>query len=252
MGCFVNFPSISGDVSVNIATRDQLEAAVRARFGAHAGFALATINLDHLVKLATDADFATAYQAQDFVVADGNPIVWLSRLARQPVSLMPGSDLVVPLAQWAAASQTPIALIGSTKSALAAAAAALTAAVPGVSVVAQLAPPMGFDPTSAAAEGLLKQAAEAGAGLVFLALGAPKQELLAARGRLLQPHMGFASIGAGLDFLAGTQNRAPAWVRALALEWLWRAVRSPARLAGRYLRCIGILPRLVRDALRQR
>lgn len=252
MGCFVKFSSILGDVSVNIATRDALESAVRARLSKGDGFALATINLDHLVKLARDRTFAAAYQAQDFVVADGNPIVWLSQLARQPVSLLPGSDLVVPLAQWAADTNTPVALIGTTEPALAAAATALSVAAPGVSVVAQLAPPMGFDPASDAAETLLMQAAEAGAGLVFLALGAPKQELLAARGRHLQPHMGFASIGAGLDFLAGTQNRAPAWVRALALEWLWRVVRSPARLAGRYLRCIGILPRLIRDALRQR
>ncbi len=248
----MQFSTIKGPVTVNVADHGALERVVRERFAAQEGFALATINLDHLVKLAKDEAFAAAYLAQDFVVADGNPIVWLSRKAGKPVDLLPGADLVVPLAQWAAEEGTPVALIGSTEEALAAAEAALIARAPGVEVAACIAPPMGFDPESAAAEAVLKQAAEAGARMAFLALGAPKQERLAARGRQVVPQMGFASIGAGLDFLAGTQNRAPAWVRKLALEWLWRALSNPARLAGRYLRCIGILPRLMKEARAQR
>jgi exopolysaccharide biosynthesis WecB/TagA/CpsF family protein len=82
-----------------------------------------------------------------------------------------------------------------------------------------------------------------------LALGAPKQEMLAARGRELAPSVGFVSVGAGLDFLAGTQHRAPKWVQAIAMEWLWRLISSPARLVGRYARCFAILPALMRDAL---
>lgn len=248
----MQFSTIKGPVTVNIADHAALERVVRARFAAQEGFALATINLDHLVKLANDEVFATAYLAQDFVVADGNPIVWLSRKAGKPVELLPGADLVVPLARWAAEEGTPVAFIGSTDEALAAAAEALKTQAPELEVVACIAPPMGFDPESVAAEAVLKQAAEAGARMAFLALGAPKQERLAARGRQVVPQMGFASIGAGLDFLAGTQNRAPTWVRKLALEWLWRALSNPARLAGRYLRCIAILPRLMKEARAQR
>ncbi|MFY0619882.1 WecB/TagA/CpsF family glycosyltransferase [Shimia sp.] len=248
----MQFSTINGAVTVNLETREALETAVRARFVVHDGFALATINLDHLVKLRKEAGFATAYLAQDFVVADGNPIVWLSKLAGRPVTLLPGADLVLPLAQWASDEGTPVALIGSTETALKAAAAVLEEKTPGLDVVACIAPPMGFDPDSAAAAEILQQASDAGARMVFLALGAPKQERLAARGRKLTPHMGFASIGAGLDFLAGTQHRAPAWVRALALEWLWRALSNPTRLAARYAKCIAILPQLVVDALRQR
>ncbi len=244
----MQFSTVKGPVAVSIASHGALEAAVRGRFAAKDGFALATINLDHLVKLAKDTVFAEAYLAQDFVVADGNPIVWLSRMAGQPVELLPGADLVVPLAQWAAEEGTPVALIGSTEEALAAAAGVLKQHADGLEVAACIAPPMGFDPDSEAADAVLKQAADAGARMAFLALGAPKQERLAARGRTVVPQMGFASIGAGLDFLAGTQNRAPAWVRKLALEWLWRALSNPARLAGRYARCIAILPRLIREA----
>ena len=74
------------------------------------GFALATINVDHLQRLGEEAPFRKAYAAQDLVCADGNPIVWLSRIAGKPVSLAPGSDLVLPLAHEAAAQGLPISV----------------------------------------------------------------------------------------------------------------------------------------------
>ncbi|MDA5558611.1 WecB/TagA/CpsF family glycosyltransferase [Shimia sp. MMG029] len=248
----MQFSTRTQPITVNIASLTALRTAVRGRFASGDGFALATVNLDHLVKLQKDVAFCEAYLAQDFVVADGNPIVWLSRLAGKEVALLPGADLVRPLMQWAADDQVPVALIGGTERALTAAAHALRAEVPHVDIVATIAPPMGFDPDSAAAEIVLQQAADAGARMVFLALGAPKQERLAARGRQLVPHMCFASIGAGLDFWAGTQRRAPLWVRKLALEWLWRLLSNPARLLTRYLRCLTFLPVLVLAALKQR
>ena len=231
-----------GEIAVNTPTRRALEAAVIGRLQAGEGFALATLNLDHLVKLAADAGFRSAYQRQDLVVADGNPIVWLSRLARQPVDLMPGSDLVVPLARWAAATGCSIALVGSTDDSLRQAGSALRAAVPGVQIACTIAPPFGFDPEGPGADAILQQVAQSGARLCFIALGAPKQELFAARGRDVAPAVGFASVGAGLDFLSGAQVRAPLWVRRLALEWLWRLLLQPGRMLGRYLACLRILP----------
>lgn len=222
--------------------RARLLAEVARRFAAGEGFALATINLDHLVKLRRDPAFAAAYAAQDLVVADGNPVVWLSRLARRPVALVPGSEMVEPLARAAAQAGVPVALVGATPQALAAAAGVLRARVPGLVVAAQIAPPMGFDPDSPDAARVLAQVGASGARLVLLALGAPRQERLAARGRAMLPQVGFASIGAGLDFLAGTQVRAPAWVRAIAMEWLWRMLSNPRRLARRYAECALILP----------
>ncbi|MBD3764411.1 MAG: VTT domain-containing protein, partial [Rhodobacterales bacterium] len=62
----------------------------------------------------------------------------------------------------------------------------------------------------------------------------------------------YTSVGAGLDFLAGAQVRAPAWVRRLALEWLWRMALDPRRLAARYAACAAILPGQALAALRQR
>lgn len=238
-------------VAVNIADRAQLEAAILDRWSRGDGFALATLNLDHLEKLGRDPVFAAAYARQDFVVADGRPVVWLARLAGQRLDLMPGSDLVLPMARLAAAHGQSVALVGSTDQALTDAASALQAKVPMLEIRARIAPPMGFDPDSDAAAALLDQVRQSGAGLCFLALGAPKQERLAARARDLVPEVGFASVGAGLDFLGGHQRRAPAIVRALALEWLWRAATDPIRLVPRYTRCLLILPGLIRDARRR-
>lgn len=229
-------------VPVNIPDMHALEAAVNARMQARQGFALATINLDHLDKLSRDADFRAAYTAQDFVVADGNPIVWLSRLAGRKVSLLPGSELVLPMAQWAAANNISVALVGATSETLSGAAEQLKFKVPGVNICAEIAPPMGFAPMGDAGQIVLDKLAASGAGLALLALGAPKQEQFAARARTQIPTLGLASIGAGLDFLAGTQKRAPAWIRALAMEWLWRAALSPTRLGRRYFRNLISLP----------
>lgn len=239
-------------LGVNVTDAEMLLSLARTRLIDQEGFALATVNLDHLVKLRSPGAFRDAYAAQDFVVADGNPIVWLSRLAKRPVSLVPGSDVVVPMAKVAAETQTPIALVGSTQEALSAAADALKAAAPGLTVAGMFAPPFPFDPESDLADELLDDVAASGARLVFLALGAPKQELLAARGRGRTPQLGFLSIGAGLDFLAGSQTRAPAWVRRLALEWVWRLMTNPKRLAARYALCAAIMPGLALNALRQR
>lgn len=239
-------------IAVNIPDKQSLLATVANRFAARQGFALATINLDHLVKLRHSAPFRAAYAAQDLVVADGNPIVWLSRLARHPVHLVPGSDMVVPLCQAAAKAGVAVAFVGSSPETLAIAAQHLQAKVPGLAVTYQHAPPMGFDPTGPAAQNILTDLANHHIGLCLVALGSPKQESFAALGRRLAPSTGFASFGAGLDFVAGSQTRAPAWVRKLALEWLWRALSSPRRMVPRYAACFAILPGQIRNALRQR
>jgi N-acetylglucosaminyldiphosphoundecaprenol N-acetyl-beta-D-mannosaminyltransferase len=240
------------EIIVNIVTNSLLVEQISRCLKHREGFALATLNLDHLTKLTNMPDFRKAYGAQDFVVADGNPIVWLSRIAGTPVELMPGSDLVVPLARLAETAGVPVALVGSTAEILAHAATRLEQEVPGIRIVLQLAPAFGFDPTDKVAHGVLEQIKLSGAGLCFLALGAPKQEILAARGRKVCPNVGFASIGAGLDFLGDAQTRAPRWVQKLALEWLWRIGSNPVRLGPRYARSFLVLPGHVFAAMRQR
>lgn len=239
-------------ITVNIANRHALLAATGQRFAMQDGFALATINLDHLVKLRASPAFRAIYAAQDFVVADGNPIVWLSRLARRPVELVPGSDMVIPLVQLAVQSDRRVALIGTTEAALATATTALESQIPGLKIALTIAPPMGFDPQGPEAQAILARLAAAEIGFCVIALPAGKQEALAALGRSITPQTGFASFGAGLDFLAGSQTRAPRWMRALAMEWLWRALSDPRRMLPRYAACFAILPGQIIAALKLR
>jgi N-acetylglucosaminyldiphosphoundecaprenol N-acetyl-beta-D-mannosaminyltransferase len=249
---YVQFHFATTKITVNLPDSTSLLAAVREKFIAKEGFALATINLDHLVKLRGSEAFRLAYAAQTMVVADGNPIVWLSRIAGKPVSLVPGSDMVLPLARLAAEEAVPLALVGSSDESLATAKAYLAREIPGLNVALTIAPPYGFDPEGDAADQILSQLSAARIGLCFIALGAPKQEVFAARGRNLAPKVGFASVGAGLDFLGGSQTRAPEWVRAIAMEWLWRALSSPRRMIPRYAACAAILPGQALAAWRQR
>jgi len=239
-------------VCVNIPTREALLSDIRTRWQAGQGFSVATLNLDHMVKLRRDPAFLKAYQAHSHVVADGNPIVWLSRIAGNPVSLVPGSELVTPISALAAAEDIPIALLGSSPEALKRASEHLQATHPGLRIVAQISPGYGFDPDSAEADTCIDKLRAAGARLCFVALSAPKQERFAIRAANALPALGLVSVGAGLDFIAGEQRRAPAWIRALALEWIWRLMSDPARLARRYWDCIIIFPGLAAAAARQR
>ncbi len=239
-------------IKVNVPDEATLLSTVATRLANHQGFALATINLDHLVKLRTNATFRAAYAAQDLVVADGNPIVWLSYLAGKPVHLVPGSDMVIPLARLAADAGVKVALVGTTAHALDAAARQIEHEIPNVTIALKHAPPMGFDPAGAQATQLMQQMAALNIGLCLVALSAPKQEIFAARGRKTAPNVGFASIGAGLDFLSGDQSRAPSWMRDIAMEWLWRALSNPRRMIPRYFACAAILPAEVKNAISQR
>ena len=242
-----------GDISVTAPTAEALLADMGARMDAQRGYSVATLNLDHVVKLARDPAFHEAYAAHTHVTADGNPIVWISKLAgHQSVTLVPGSELIDPVAALATEKGVKVALFGATDASLEAAAQSLAARYPGLSIALTLSPPMGFDPSGEAADAAIAEIGKSGAGLVFLALGAPKQEIFAARAQKILPKVGFLSIGAGLDFISGKQTRAPKWVRAIAAEWLWRLMANPKRLAARYGACVLVLPGLALRAYQVR
>ncbi|KQP66135.1 WecB/TagA/CpsF family glycosyltransferase [Methylobacterium sp. Leaf112] len=234
-GQFINVASLAGAV-----------ATVRARAATGHGFTFFTLNLDHLVKLRDHAGFRDAYRAATFVSADGWPVALLagrgaSRRDPPPVRVTTGADLVVPLCATAAADGVPVYLFGATAESLVEAAAVLRMASPNLDIRGWHAPPFGFDPLSPAADADADRIAASGARLVFVALGAPKQELFAARAAMRHPGLGLVCVGAALDFLSGAQVRAPRLVRTARLEWLWRLAHAPKALTGRYARCAALL-----------
>lgn len=207
-----------------------------------------TLNLDHIVKLRKDARFRTAYRRAGLITADGFPIVIACRLQGKRVNRVAGSDLIAPISSEAARSGKSIFLFGSNLQVLVKSSRALCERYPGLSIAGMFAPPQGFDPISEDASRCVTSIGSSGADLCFVALGAPKQELFADHGKSLLPNVSFVCIGAGLDFIAGAQVRAPLWMQRYGLEWLWRAASNPQRLLYRYLLCIGALPGLLARA----
>ncbi|WP_426528030.1 WecB/TagA/CpsF family glycosyltransferase [Bradyrhizobium sp. McL0615] len=207
-----------------------------------------TLNLDHIVKMRKDAMFYEAYRRAGLITADGFPIVLACSLQGKQVSRVAGSDLIAPIIAEAARSDKSIYLFGSNSHVLNKTSRLLKERNTGLTIAGVFAPPQGFDPASEDARRCIEAIGSSGADLCFVALGAPKQELFADYSKRLLPHVSFVCIGAGLDFIAGTQVRAPYWMQRCNLEWLWRAAGNPRRLLYRYLLCMIALPGILARA----
>ena len=230
----------SGDVSgfaLNVATvADAVDLAI-ASAARGKGFTFHTLNLDHVVKLRRSAAFRAAYRRATFICADGWPIVWFANRAagRRIYQRAPGADLVEPLLKAAADRSLPVYLIGPGPTAQAAAIATLTQSAPDLLIAGAETPEVGLGDLKFERLTMAARVRDSGASLCLVALGAPKQELLADALAAHCPTVGFLCVGAALDFIAGTARRAPGWMQANGLEWLWRLAIEPRRLAGRYL-----------------
>ena len=227
---------------INLSTLDDAVAAVCSAAKRRESFALFTLNLDHLVKLRSDAAFRAAYGEADFVTADGAPVAAFARRQGNDIERTTGADLVEPLCDAAAGRDLPVYLFGTTQTVLRAAQAHLSARTAGRLTIAGMdSPPLSFDPEGADADRAIDRIAASGARICFVALGAPRQELFAARARERGIKVGFICIGAALDFLAGAQHRAPVLMQDWKLEWLWRLATNPRRLGARYALCALLL-----------
>ena len=223
-----------GKVPVDVVTfaeaLDRVERLVDAKQG---GFVF-TPNVDHVVTVEDNPDFERAYARASLSLADGMPIVWASRLlGRSLPERVAGSDLIIPLLERAGRRGWRVYFLGAGPG-VAEKAAAIAREKWGVNVIGTDAPMVNLADT-AQIDRLAAQLAEARADLVLMAFGAPKQELLidlvADR---VKPAV-LLGIGASLDFIAGTVSRAPALMRQMGLEWLFRLSQEPRRLWRRYL-----------------
>lgn len=195
-----------------------------------------TINLDHLHKLRRDASFRAAYERATYVTADGMPVVLLARSTGVDIERVTGADLVLPLCRAAAAAGIAIYFFGTRTEILDRAVAHLRHEIPGLEVRGIEAPPMGFDPHGEVAREAAERIARSGAGICFVALGAPKQELFANAALTWSEGVVYLGVGAALDFLAGERRRAPRPLQRIGLEWAWRTAQEPRRLLPRYLK----------------
>lgn len=191
-----------------------------------------TPNVHHMVKLLESPDtMQPLYERAWCVLCDSRVLSRLARLSGQKLQVITGSDLTAQLIARAEEQRLKIALVGPT----AVACATLQDRYPGLNIVFHT-PPMGFIKSDHEVEKCVEFVLESQASLIFLATGMPQQEMLAhhlanhpqARGVGL-------CIGASIDFLTGKQRRAPVPLQKMGLEWLYRLVSDPRRLAARYL-----------------
>jgi N-acetylglucosaminyldiphosphoundecaprenol N-acetyl-beta-D-mannosaminyltransferase len=232
-------------VTINVSSLPEAVSSIVAAARQGDSFSVCTLNLDHVVQLQRRSDFRAAYRKARFVTADGFPIVMLGRLLGTQISRTTGADLVEPICQQAQRTGLPIYMLGSNDETLSATAKRLSERFKGLQVAGYHSPGANFDPYSPEADRAIESIRASGAKLCFVALGAPRQELFAARCIDELDGTGLLCIGAALDFIAGTKTRAPPITQRIGLEWAWRMLREPRRLGPRYARCLAEVTRLV-------
>lgn len=228
------------------AALEQIERLVAAGEGG----SVFTPNVDHVVTAEDDEEFRRAYDAASLSLADGQPLIWASRLLGTPLpEKVSGSDLVWPLVQRAASRGWRVYLLGGAPGVAAAAARRMETEL-GVCVAGVDVPEIDVASPDPAGVAAAERVRAARPHLVLVALGAPKQERWIHRNlERMRPSV-VLGVGAALDFVAGRVRRAPRWMSRAGLEWLHRLARGPRRLAKRYLlkdpRILAILARTAR------
>jgi N-acetylglucosaminyldiphosphoundecaprenol N-acetyl-beta-D-mannosaminyltransferase len=195
-----------------------------------------TANLHYAMLSSQDERLRKVNAGADFILADGMPLVWASRLMKTPLpERVAGSDLIWQLCERAARNGWRIFLLGGAEGIADEAARKLIEKHSGLAIAGIASPP--FRQLTPAEElGLLSQIRDSRPDLLFIAFGQPKGELwLAEHYEKLSVPVS-VQIGASLDFVAGKVRRAPRWMQRIGLEWVYRLAQEPCRLLGRYLR----------------
>jgi N-acetylglucosaminyldiphosphoundecaprenol N-acetyl-beta-D-mannosaminyltransferase len=184
-----------------------------------------------------DRELRDALLRSSLTVPDGRPLVWaLNLLGERLPDRVYGPELMRRYCERAPAAGHRIFLVGGhDDAALVQLQAALERRFPGIAIAGASSPPH-RPPTPAEEEELTARIAAARADVVFVGLGAPKQEKWMARMRPRLDVPLLVGVGAAFDFLAGRKRQAPAWMQRHGLEWAFRLAQEPTRLAGRYLR----------------
>lgn len=196
---------------------------------------IVTVNMDFIRLAREDPAFCAAVNGADLVVPDGVPVLWAARLLRRPLGeRVTGVDLVEQGAALAAARGYRVFLLGAAPGVADAAAAVLIRRYPGLCIAGTYAPPIG--PFSAEENARMVAAVRAARPhLLFVAFGAPRQELWI-RAHLDELEVPVCvGVGGTFNFLSGAIPRAPVWMRRAGLEWAHRLAQEPGRLWRRYL-----------------
>ena len=210
----------------------RIATLVRGREGGY----VVTPNIDHIVLVNKNQEFAQAYRSASVSLVDGTPVLWAARLLGHEVpEKVSGSDLIWPLFAMAAKEGFSVYLLGGGDGAAERAREVLQQRHPELNIAGIDAPWIDLQASPGSDDGVVERITSARPDLLIVGLGAPKQEIWIHRNRHRLGSTVCLGLGASIDFVAGRVQRAPQWVSRAGLEWLYRLAREPRRLASRYL-----------------
>lgn len=197
-----------------------------------------TPNVDHLIKLQSDREFQEAYQAAHFRVCDSKVLYYVSRFLGAPLrEKISGSDLFPAFYEYHRHNpDIRIFLLGAREGVARTAQQRINAKIGRDIIVDAHSPSFGFEKNEAECDAIIDLINQSGATVLAVGVGAPKQEKWIHKYKDRLPNVRiFLAIGATIDFEAGSLSRAPQWMSAAGLEWLYRLAMEPHRLWRRYL-----------------
>ncbi|MEV7604333.1 WecB/TagA/CpsF family glycosyltransferase [Paenarthrobacter sp. NPDC089322] len=197
-------------------------------------------NLDHILHFGAGGRWNGAMEAHTSVewltLVDGAPLVaQAARLTGRQWPRLAGSDLVQPLLDEAERHGLTVGFLGGSERAQELIRDRFALDRPNLQVVGWWAPERAVISDERASLELAARIAEAAPDILVVGFGKPRQELwISTYGHRTGAKV-LLAFGAVVDFLAGHVRRAPRWIQSHGLEWAWRLMLEPRRLARRYL-----------------
>ncbi len=215
------------------ATLDWMDASI-----AHREKGYICVAATHTVMVCDeDPELREAVLNSSLTLPDGQPLVWaMNALGGDLEERVYGPELMARSCERAAGTGTRMYLYGGrNQGALVQLALNLRQRFPGVKIVGGYSPPF-RDLSEEEEDAIVAEMNGSKADVIWIGVGAPKQEkwMAAMRDRLEAPVL--VGVGAAFDFHAGLVPQAPEWMQSAGLEWLFRMAQEPRRLAPRYVR----------------
>jgi N-acetylglucosaminyldiphosphoundecaprenol N-acetyl-beta-D-mannosaminyltransferase len=199
---------------------------------------IVTVNPEFIVAAQHDGEFKKILNAADLSVPDGFGLKIGARLSGQKIGeRITGVDLTWEIAKLASERGWSLFLLGGKAGVAYKTAQRLKLVHPKLKIAGTYA-------GSPQEEGIIKKINSTKPDILLVAFGAPKQEKFIYNYRTRLNVKAAMGIGGTFDFISGTISRAPKWMRALGLEWLYRLIRQPKRL-GRIFTAVVKFPLLV-------
>lgn len=195
-----------------------------------------TLNPHSFIIAQSDHDFQSSLQSSDIILVDGIGIVLAQLMVKgQLLRRICGPDFFLATLEEVSkmATNINIGIIGADDTLIDAAASLIEKSYNNIKVTFRFAPPYKDEFSKEIIDEIQAKARGMSLDILWVCVGAPKQEKLAARLKGVVNVKVISGVGAALAFYTGDDNRAPSFLRMLGLEWLYRSLKNPSRLGKR-------------------